>query len=283
MNILTKQNKLFSETLTQINHIKSPYFDDDLFSQQPNYKLILILKGYGKRYGIDKVEDFNPYDLILLKKDVMYTCKCDDIFLQGHQKLNVEAIIMKFDDEILENISLIPESFQFINFIKNMEDVVIFDVNKAKKIKPLLLGGLNKEGLEKMSIILQIFHILCDKTCENFFCENMGENKENNTTRMTRVIDFTRKNFKNKICIDEVSKIANLTPSAFCRYFKKEKGKHYIDYVNELRIIYASELLKTTEMSVTQIALETGFENLSHFFNVFKKIVKKTPLRYRKM
>ncbi|TAH28564.1 MAG: AraC family transcriptional regulator [Cytophagales bacterium] len=140
-----------------------------------------------------------------------------------------------------------------------------------------------------MSIILQIFHIISQNnsssrvnTCSSI-ARGITQSKESNTKRMTNIIEFTRENFRNKISIEDISAIANLSSSAFCRYFKKEKDKNYTDYVNELRIMYASNLLKSTEISVTQIVYESGFENPSHFFSLFKKITKKTPLQYRKI
>ncbi|TAE74934.1 MAG: AraC family transcriptional regulator [Bacteroidetes bacterium] len=281
MDNLTLKTDELSKVLLQISHIRLPYFNEEYHSHD-YYELALILKGYGKRKVCEKIDNFNPYDLVLIKKNILHSWKCDDIFYQGHQKLNTEAILLKFNDILLENLSFVPQSNHFIKFINNIEDVMAFNLNIAKKIKPLLLGAICKDGLEQISIILQIFHIISTENSKEFFSEPI-EIRENNTARMTKIANFTLKNFRKKISLDEVADVANLTKSAFCRYFKKEKGKNYIDYVNELRIMYASDLLKNTEMSIIQIGLEAGFENNSHFFGVFKKVVKKTPLQYRKM
>lgn len=277
------------ENLVQIKYIKVPYFNIDYHSH-PQYELTYILKGYGKRHIEGIVQNFDAPELVLLDKNVKHFWECDAIYHQGHSKLEAESIVMHFDELLLERLSyIIPNGCALLEFVKNIKQVLVFDNDTKLKIKPLLLGSLNKEGFEKMSIILQIFHIISQNNVisrdniHSAIAPYTIQSKENNTKRMTNIIEFTRKNFRNKISIEEVSAVANLCPSAFCRYFKKEKDKNYTDYVNELRIMYASDLLKNTEISVTQIAYESGFENPCHFFSLFKKITKKTPLQYRKI
>lgn len=75
---------------------------------------------------------------------------------------------------------------------------------------------------------------------------------------------------------------ARLAPPAFSRFFKRGIGKTYVRYCNELRVGRACRLLLDTETSITQIALESGFNNLSNFNEQFLKIKGVTPRAYRK-
>jgi len=83
--------------------------------------------------------------------------------------------------------------------------------------------------------------------------------------------------------LKEVSDIANLTPNAFCKYFKQRTNKTYIQFLTELRIEHAAKLLrKNLDISVAEIATLSGFQNISNFNRKFKLLKKKTPVKFRK-
>ena len=90
------------------------------------------------------------------------------------------------------------------------------------------------------------------------------------------------KNFRNEITLNQVSAVANMAPTAFCRYFKSATNKTVIQFINELRVGYAHRLLMGTIKNVDQVCYESGFNNVSNFYQQFKKITGKSPFRYRK-
>jgi AraC-like DNA-binding protein len=73
-----------------------------------------------------------------------------------------------------------------------------------------------------------------------------------------------------------------MTPSAFCHYFKKYTRKTFTQYVNEVRIGYACKLLIETDLNVSEIGYQSGYNSLSRFNKCFKLHRGKTPLGYRK-
>jgi len=73
-----------------------------------------------------------------------------------------------------------------------------------------------------------------------------------------------------------------MNEAAFCRYFKAQTGKTLTQYLTELRIRYACELLSKGEDSVTQVCYAVGFENVPHFIQAFKKQLSQTPYAFRK-
>jgi transcriptional regulator GlxA family with amidase domain len=88
-------------------------------------------------------------------------------------------------------------------------------------------------------------------------------------------------NFKEHISLDEISEIASMTVPAFCRYFKKVTGKTFTKLVNEYRVVHATKLLSESQMSITDISYECGFNNFSHFNKLFKEITGKSASKYR--
>ncbi len=97
----------------------------------------------------------------------------------------------------------------------------------------------------------------------------------------TSIIDYTNKNYQDKLTIDDVARHASFSCSYISRLFRENTGKSFCDYLNNYRVYKARELLETTDRSVLEIAEECGFDNVSYFIRVFKKAVGVTPRRYR--
>ena len=94
---------------------------------------------------------------------------------------------------------------------------------------------------------------------------------------------YIDENFQNEyITIEKLSEIAHMSVSGFAHLFKKIMGLAPMQYVIRRRIGLAQNLLIRTDKSITEISLETGYDNVSHFNNQFKKIVGTSPQNYRK-
>lgn len=95
------------------------------------------------------------------------------------------------------------------------------------------------------------------------------------------VITYIRKHYPEKIYIGQLADLMNFNEQYFSRFFKKTVGKSPVEYVNEVRIRQASQLLRNTNESVLEIADQCGFGNVGHFIDMFKRYTGKKPLEYR--
>lgn len=68
-----------------------------------------------------------------------------------------------------------------------------------------------------------------------------------------------------------------------CREFKKNTNRTFVDYIKHTRIMNAERLFKETDKNVTEVAMLTGFSNLTHFNRVFKEIAGVNPSQYKKL
>ena len=82
--------------------------------------------------------------------------------------------------------------------------------------------------------------------------------------------------------MDDVAAAVYVTSSYLSRVFRTETGMKITDFLTRCRIEEAKRLLRTTDQSVSDIAVESGFESFSYFSTVFKKVVGMTPVQYRK-
>ena len=106
--------------------------------------------------------------------------------------------------------------------------------------------------------------------------------KESDTERMNKVHAYVMKNFREKITLEEVAALANMTPSSFSRYFKTHANKTFSEFLTGIRIGYSCKLLVEKKMSITQACYDSGFNTVSNFNRQFKTYTQNTPLEYRK-
>jgi AraC-like DNA-binding protein len=101
--------------------------------------------------------------------------------------------------------------------------------------------------------------------------------------RMRDIFRFSMQHYDRSIRLREISDIANMTPNAFCRYFKQRTNKSYVRFLTELRIENACKLLARNEnLSIAEIAERSGFNNLANFNRKFREIKQVTPSGFRK-
>lgn len=109
--------------------------------------------------------------------------------------------------------------------------------------------------------------------------KNMLEQKSKITQD---ALNYIHINFDKKITLDDLSKHIYVSKTHLSQQFKSEMNESIIHYLKRYRIAQGKYLLEYTNLSILDIALETGFENANYFCNVFKSTVHKTPSKYRK-
>lgn len=100
---------------------------------------------------------------------------------------------------------------------------------------------------------------------------------------LKNVINYIHTNYAEHITVADLAALCDFSEYHFMRFFKKHVGMTCIDYINNYRLDVASAMLKEREDSVMEIALDTGFNNISYFNKVFKSKFKVTPSQYRKL
>ena len=93
---------------------------------------------------------------------------------------------------------------------------------------------------------------------------------------------YIYKNFRQPLTLEEVSSVASLSPTYFSKKFKQVTGMGFKEYLNFVRLKHAQTALLTTSNSITDIALEYGFNDSNYFKDLFKKVYGKSPREFRK-
>jgi AraC-like DNA-binding protein/ligand-binding sensor protein len=99
---------------------------------------------------------------------------------------------------------------------------------------------------------------------------------------VTRAKQFIERNQDNAICLATVAKAVNTSTFYFCKLFKRATGLTFTDYLARVRVEKAKTLLLDPNRRVSEVAYEVGFQSLTHFNRVFRKIVHRSPTNYRR-
>ncbi|MDO4260934.1 MAG: response regulator [Eubacteriales bacterium] len=113
-------------------------------------------------------------------------------------------------------------------------------------------------------------------------CGNMTSKKEEHENQLvTKAQAYIQENFQKDLSLDEVSRQLDLSPYYFSKLFKEETGSNFVEYVTNLRICRAKELLAQDGLSMKEICSRVGYSDPNYFSRIFKKNLGMTPTEYR--
>ncbi len=132
----------------------------------------------------------------------------------------------------------------------------------------------------EMSDLTQLRKWFVDKVMQA--CQNiLSKRTEKSNSIIGLAKDYIRNNYNKDISLDDVSRAVNISPYYFSKIFKENTGENFIEYLTNIRIDKAKELLGTTEYSMKEICSMVGYSDPNYFSRSFKKNVGVTPTEYK--
>ncbi len=145
---------------------------------------------------------------------------------------------------------------------------------------PLEYGAVTDDLTNQLFIKSYLLRILAILSHYQLFTPT-ERNLDKRVESLKKVLTYIRENYKEKIYIQDLADQVHMNEQYFCRFFKKSIGRTPMEYINEYRIKQAMRLLEETDLPVTEVCLECGYNNLGNFLRAFKKYTETTPLKYR--
>ena len=161
-----------------------------------------------------------------------------------------------------------------VEIIKSLEFVELKNKDKSIQDEVLLRQILSiNDSYSIKSWLFKVLDAVFERIIDNKIISQNGELK--------LVLNYIEKNYFKKITLEEVAEYINFSPFYLSRLFKKEMGINFIDYVTELKMEKARELLSDTDIPIINIALELSYNEPNYFSRVFRKSAGVTPSQYR--
>ncbi len=287
-----QKHKLMHElvALQASNPIIIRSFDYDYFKYpwhyHSEYEVMYISEGEGETFVADDFITFEPGTIVFMGSEVPHYSRCLPSYYLNQPHLRVKGIILHLEKEFMSHaISNYPD----LNNIKMLLENSSHGISFLKPENQALIGHLKKAltnpGLERFIAVLNLLNEMSNSTHYKMIGSHIyGVNYLRCTNkRVEKVLAYLSSHFLEPINLNEVAEIAAMNISAFCRFFKEKTGKTCIQYVLELRISHAKKLLLNESLDINQVALECGFNTITHFNRSFKRITKVTPTCFREL
>lgn len=258
---------------------ENPNDANSFWHYHPEIELVYISGGSGKRQIGMHLSNYFDGDLILIGSQVPHSG-----FTESFSDFRKE-IVIQFKPDFLGNaISNVHEFKLISSLFERAKQGVVFS-GEIKKDVGLRMEGIQFENqLERLLTLIKILNDLAlsnERTLLNAESYSLSTNFKDNE-RIKLIFNYIRQNFSREVSLPDIASIIHMTPQSFCRFFKKSTKKTFVQFLNEYRMNHAIKLLIDTDLDIKTISYETGFNNLSNFFRVFKRTTGFTPEAYRK-
>jgi len=241
-----------------------------LWHYHPEYELTLILKGSGKRVVGDSHAYFSAGDLVLLGPNLPHTWVSES---------PSAAVVIQFTEEFIAPLIQYSECERIRRLLARASQGIHFP-RKAAIQRAIEQLPANK-GVARITGLLDVLQTLSGGVplASPYFQPVIGKKSEG---RINKVFRYIHQHFSEEVPLARVASLINLSESAFCKFFKRATGKTFSDYMADIRIGHACQLLSESDETISGIAWRSGFESLTYFNRVFLKKKGIRPREFRK-
>lgn len=244
----------------------------------PEYELVYIEGATGTRHVGDHISTYEGSDLVLIGSNIPHLN-----FDYGVKTEYRKVVVHLKKDFIEKHIQNTPELSPLIQLFEQSKYGLAFKGAIKKQIGERLFNFQQQSPFQQYLQLLDIFQNLADTQEVELLHERPYSKKHSDREqgRLRSIYAFVDKNYHQKIELQEIAAISNMTKEAFCRYFKKVTRYTFIEFLNRYRISQSKRFLLSGK-SVSHASYKCGFESLSYFNRVFKKITGENPSEFRK-
>lgn len=251
----------------------------------PEVELIHFKKGDGTQFIGDSIKRFKSGDIVIVGAQLPHYWRFDDVYFEENSKANADVRVAHFCENFWGNDFLhLPETINIKNLLERARRGLQVTGKTRQRIAELLEKLLKADGPERIIYLIEALECIANckqlETLSSIGFKHDFVEAEND--RINSIYEYSVKNFKRKIQLEEIAAVANISPNSFCRYFKSRTRKTYSQFLIELRVGHACKLLIENNVSIKQLCYESGFNNFTSFHKYFKYITGKSPLNYQK-
>ncbi|WP_158994628.1 AraC family transcriptional regulator [Mucilaginibacter sp. L196] len=261
-----------------------PQFNN-VWHYHPEVELIHLKKGEGTQFIGDSIRQFKMGDVMLIGSQLPHYMRFDEAYFREESNKSADVRVAHFCENFWGDQFLqLPENRMLKTVLEKARRGIIVNGKTKIVVAEIMEKMLNSNGSEKIILLMEALNAIA--ACNQVtllssigFKHNPGSPEDD---RIKAIYEYSMANFRNKIYLEEIASIANVSPNSFCRYFKSHTQKTYSQFLIELKVGHACKLLIENKVIIKQLCYESGFNNFASFHKFFKQITGKSPLIYQK-
>ncbi|MCQ2202996.1 MAG: AraC family transcriptional regulator [Bacteroidales bacterium] len=228
----------------------------------------------------DSIEQIGEFELCLVGPNLYHDWqkgKCEVV--KTSREITTQFVPTLFPKELLSKDIIKP----IADLLKRAEHGVLFTAETAQRIEPLLSELAQTKGFEAYLIFQRIMYELAVSPDQRTLASESFQ-KDNTVffdARMERIHNFIMQNHNQKVMLTDVAQHLNMAPVTVTRLIKQRTGKSFIDFLNDIRLGFATRMMVDSDMNISEICFSCGFNNISNFNRIFKKRQGLTPTEFR--
>lgn len=246
-----------------------------------HYELYYQISGERYFFIKEKFYYIRPGDFVLIDRNVIHKTV-------SASSSSYKRMLINFKTKYIRDFFRIIPDIDFYNLLNDCS-IMRINMKDEKYIQVLLFKMLEEYDKDpvkyKSSLKILLINLLVFlTTCKNIYNTDEGLKYPNaQYNKISKIAEYINANFSSKLTLNTLSDKFNFSTYYLSRSFKEVIGLSFIEYLNLTRIAESKNLIKSSNLSMTEIALEVGFDSSTYFTKVFKSIVGITPLKYKSL
>lgn len=274
----TTENESFFIGIFQDN------FDENSWHYHNSFEISFITEGSGNRIVGDSIEEFHPGDLVFIGRNLPHVW-IPEKEIKTPSNRTLEMVFLQFTSDILPTQLLaLPELRNVKKALEFSERGIQIVGKTLNEVSEIMLQLPYLKSFERMLHFYKLMDIIGRSTSHI----HLASKKYLKTRfapadkRIATIHDFLMKNYRVEVDLKRLASLVNMAEGSLCRFFKKAIGMTVFEYLNLIKIEFACKMLMDHSLSILEVCLDSGYNNLSHFNKQFKKAKNTTPNEYRK-
>ncbi|WP_266364878.1 helix-turn-helix domain-containing protein [Tellurirhabdus rosea] len=257
----------------------TPHLNDFYYWHfHPEFEIVYIENASGPRHVGEHMSRYEGSDLVLIGPHIPHLN-----FDYGVRTDYRKVVVQMREDFMSGSFGQMPELSDIAGLFERARHGVAFRGKTRQEAGERLSALPGLTHFRQLMELLAIFQLLAVSDEAELLHSRPVEPVYNrrDQQRIRQVYAFLDQHYQRQMTIAELADLTSLTPEAFCRYFKKMTRMTFTEFVNQYRIREAKRRLLLGQ-TVTEVCFECGFESLSYFNRIFRRVTGGSPRDYRK-
>lgn len=271
------------KTLYMEEHDDAHFYDAAHFHEE--YQLTHIVDGRGTLVVGKNSYPFKPGDSYLFGRNLPHVFKKEAESRSDIKKIRAHHFSIFFSGNALVTfLNQVPESSSIHELLRCADCGLKLNKQQSSALLYKMKRFQHLDDFDKLLGLVYMLEAISKNMPHTALTTEEFKNlhfDEYGTRKMTEIFNFIESNHSKKISLSNIAGRFNMNPSSFCRFFKSRTQKTFSQFLIEIRVARACELIREGAHNATETCFESGFTNLSNFHRQFKNVIGMTPTQYK--